>query len=75
MKTYKAVSAPREISIPAGDGPEVAMKHFQGIINKETVGGWRFRSTEVIVVTEKAGCIFGADVSKSHYMLIFEKEV
>ena len=73
MKQYKAVAAPKEISISKGN-TQAAFDTFAGIINREAQQGWIYHSMNNIAVTEKPGCL-QQPVTVNYYMLIFYREV
>lgn len=73
MKQYKAVAAPKEITVSKGD-TQSAFNAFANIINREAQQGWTYHSMNNIAVTEQPGC-FQQAVTVNHYMLIFYREV
>lgn len=72
MKRYKAVSAPKNISVSKGD-TQSAFDAFADIINREAQQGWTYHSMNNIAVTENPGCM-QQPVTVNHYMLIFVRE-
>lgn len=63
---YKVVPGPISVE---GD----ACKLFEDLINKNSVGGWRYHSMETVRQTAKGGC-FHKESDVTLYMLIFEKD-
>lgn len=73
MKQYKAVAAPKNISVSKGD-TQAAFNAFADIINREAQQGWTYHSMSTIAVTENQGCMQPA-VTVNHYMLIFVRQI
>lgn len=74
MASYKCIPAPIDIHIGKKDQTNSATKIFEDIMNKEAVDGWRYHSTESIVITQPKGCFTVQQLKTTFYMLIFERE-
>ncbi|MBQ2954290.1 MAG: DUF4177 domain-containing protein [Clostridia bacterium] len=73
MKQYKAVAAPKNITVSKGDS-QAAFDAFADIINRQAQAGWTYHSMNTITVTENPGC-GQQPVAVNHYMLIFVREI
>lgn len=68
---YKVIPGPKTVQGSVVD----ASKAFEGIINAEANGGWKYHSMESITSVEKPGCFLkGVPQPVVSYMLIFYKE-
>ena len=78
MIQYKSVPGPVGITISRKEDFASAVKQYASIIDRESVGGWKFECIRKIPVTKKAGCLaslFGKeDTTLYMNMLVFSKD-
>ena len=78
MIQYKSVPGPVGITINRNDDYTSAVKQYASIIDRESVGGWKFECIRKIPVTKKAGCLaslFGQENTTLYMnMLVFSKD-
>lgn len=78
MIQYKSVPGPVGITISRKEDFASAVKQYASIIDRESVGGWKFECIRKIPVTKKAGCLaslFGKeDTTLYMNILVFSKD-